>query len=224
MKRLEIAPGIHWIEGIIGNCYLLIDKDITLIDTGMPHNTKKILDYFSDELRRATSDLKTIVITHCHIDHIGNAQELRDLTGAKIAAHREDVGYISGEKALPMPEVSRDDFKHAAASMKVQPFQVDIVLKDGDKVAGLTVHHVPGHTPGSIALYDDVRKALFSGDALGYKDGKVQGPPEQFTVDLKLAHKSIEKLKLLDFDIMLVGHGEPLRSDASAKVREFNFK
>jgi glyoxylase-like metal-dependent hydrolase (beta-lactamase superfamily II) len=95
---LEVAPGIHWIEGINGNCYLLVDKEITLIDTGLPHKAKKILRYISDELHRAPSDLKMIVLTHCHVDHIGNARELRNLTGAKIAAHKDDAVYISGKR------------------------------------------------------------------------------------------------------------------------------
>jgi hydroxyacylglutathione hydrolase len=219
---LEITPGIHWIEGINGNCYLLADKHITLIDTGLPHNTKKILSYISDELHRPPSDLKMIVLTHCHVDHIGNAQELRNLTGARIAAHQEDAEYISGKKALLMPRgVMQIISKLGAPLMKVQPFQVDLVLNDGDKVAGLTVIHVPGHTPGSIALYDSVKKVLFTGDMLRYSDGKVEGPPKNFTMYPERVQQSIEKLKSLKFDIMLGGHGEPLKPDASAKVREF---
>ena len=105
--------------------------------------------------------------------------------------------------------------------MKVQPFQIDLVLNDGDKIAGLAVIHVPGHTPGSIALYDPKRKVLFTGDTLRYRDGKVEGPPKKFTMDPERVQQSIEKLKSLDFDIMLGGHGEPLKHDASAKVREF---
>lgn len=217
---MEITPGIHWIEGINGNCYLLADKDITLIDTGLPHKTKKILGYISDELHRKPSDLKMIVLTHCHVDHIGNAQELKKLTGARIAAHQEDAEYISGKKKLPGPRgVMRIIFKLGAQFMKVQPFPVDLLLHDGDKVVGLTVLHVPGHTPGSITLFDSKRKVLFTGDTLRYRGGKVEGPPNKFTMNPERAQQSIEKLKRLEFDIMLGGHGEPLRSGASAKVR-----
>ena len=48
---MEIVPGIHWIEGITGHCYIVVDKELTLIDTGMPHKTKKILRYITDELQ-----------------------------------------------------------------------------------------------------------------------------------------------------------------------------
>jgi len=80
---------------------------------------------------------------------------------------------------------------------------------------------MPGHTEGSIALYDSKRKVLFIGDTLGCRDGTVQGPSKSVTMDMKQAYRSIEKLKGLDFTVLLSGHGEPLRSHASAKVTEF---
>ena len=219
---MEIVPGIHWIKGITANCYLLVDKDLALIDTGLPHKTKKILGYITKELHRQPSDLKMIILTHGDIDHIGNASELRNITGARIAAHPEDAEYIAGRKVRMMPKGGmRIMFKLLAIFMKVQPFQVDLMLNDGDKVAGFTVLHVPGHTPGSIALFNPKQKVLFTGDTLGYRDGKMHGPSEKFTMDMERAHQSIEKLKVLDFDVMLGGHGEPLRSSAAVKVREF---
>jgi len=219
---MEIVPGIHWIEGINANCYLLVDKELTLVDTGLPHNTKKILGYIYEELHRQPSDLKMIILTHCDIDHIGNALELRNITDAKIASHSDDAEYIAGRKVRMMPKGAMSIlFKLLAPFMKVKPFQVDVILNDGDKVAGLDVIHVPGHTPGSIALYDSKRKVLFTGDTLGYRDGKVQGPSERVTTDMKLARQSISKLKLPDFGVMLCGHGEPLKFGASAMVRKF---
>ena len=101
----------------------------------------------------------------------------------------------------------------------VPAFAVDGLLKEGDEVSGLTVIHVPGHTPGSIALYDRARKVMFSGDTLRFVGGKLEGPSEKFSADLAQARKSVEKLKPLDFDILLGGHGEPLKGGASAKVR-----
>ncbi|MGB9718713.1 MAG: MBL fold metallo-hydrolase [Thermoproteota archaeon] len=82
--------------------------------------------------------------------------------------------------------------------------------------------HILRHTPGSIALYDQTRRILFAGDALLCSGGRVVGPSEQFSVDIHEARRSIERLTILDFDIMLCGHGEPLRQNASALVREFH--
>ena len=74
---------------------------------------------------------------------------------------------------------------------------------------------------GSIALYDPNRKVLFIGDTLGYHDGVVHGPSKSVTMDIQQAYRSIEKLKDLDFTVMLSGHGQPVISDASTKVTEF---
>jgi glyoxylase-like metal-dependent hydrolase (beta-lactamase superfamily II) len=95
---MEIVPGIHMMEGNTAHCYFVDDKELILIDTGMPHKTKKILHYITKTLQRTPSDLKTIVLTHSDIDHIGNALELRNLTGANIAAHPQDAEIIAGKK------------------------------------------------------------------------------------------------------------------------------
>jgi glyoxylase-like metal-dependent hydrolase (beta-lactamase superfamily II) len=219
---MEIVPGIHMIEGITAHCYFVDDKELILIDTGMPHQTKKILHYITDILQRTPSDLKTILLTHSDIDHIGNALELRNLTGAKIAAHPVDAEIIAGKKTcIPPKGRMKVLFKWLGSFMKLQPFQVDRMINEGDSFSGLTVLHMPGHTMGSIALYDPKRKVLFIGDTLGCRDEVVQSPSKNFTMDMMQAYKSIEKLKDLDFTVMLSGHGEPLRSNASAKVTEF---
>jgi hydroxyacylglutathione hydrolase len=219
---MEIVPGIHWIEGIAAHCYIVVNKELTLIDTGMPHKTKKILRYITDELQRTPSDLKIILLTHCDMDHTGNALELRNLTGAKIAAHPQDAEVIAGKKTRKTPKGGmKIIFKLLGPLLRVQHIQVDMMINGGDTISGLTVLHIPGHTMGSIALYDPKRKVLFIGDTLGCHDGVVQSPSKSVTMDMKQAYKSIEKLKDLDFTVMLSGHGEPLRSNASTKVTEF---
>jgi glyoxylase-like metal-dependent hydrolase (beta-lactamase superfamily II) len=218
---LEVVPSIHWIDGVNGNCYLIVEEELTLIDTGLPRNTRKILRYITDEVHRQPSDLKTIVLTHSHLDHIGNARPLRDITGAKIAAHTEDAQYIEGRMAMPGPKGAIGIvFKLMVPLIRVSKFKVDALLNDGDRIAGLEVVHVPGHTPGSIALRDQKNKVLFTGDALTYRGGKVTGPPSKFTIDPERARGSIEKMKSLEFEVMLGGHGEPLMPNASARVRE----
>jgi glyoxylase-like metal-dependent hydrolase (beta-lactamase superfamily II) len=219
---MEIVPGIHVIEGISAHCYLIDGPELTLIDTGMPRKTKKILRYITDNLQKTPTDLKTILLTHCDIDHIGNARELHRITGATIAAHPYDADIIAGKKTRQTPQKAMSVlFKLLGIFLQVKPFLVDEIINNGDTIAGLTVLHLPGHTPGSIALYDPKRKVLFIGDTLGCKDGVVQGPPKSVTWDMKQAYRSIETLRTLDFTVMLSGHGEPLTSDASAKVKQF---
>jgi glyoxylase-like metal-dependent hydrolase (beta-lactamase superfamily II) len=220
---MEIIEGIHWIKGVNGNCFLVVGSELTLIDTGLPRNTKKISDYISRELHREPSELKTIILTHYHIDHVGCARELKDRTGARVAAHPEDAGFIDGTKPTPGPKGGvRILFKLLSPFMRAKKVKIDLLLNEGDIVAGLKIVRVPGHTPGSIALLDPARKVLFTGDALTFRDGRVTAPPGRFTMDPELARRSIMKIKTLDFDTMLGGHGEPLTPNASARVREFD--
>jgi glyoxylase-like metal-dependent hydrolase (beta-lactamase superfamily II) len=148
---------------------------------------------------------------------------LKKSTGATVAIHTGDADYLSGAKKMPYPKGGIGImFRFLSPFFRAKSVRPDIILNENDSVSGLTVIHIPGHTPGSIALYDAAKKVLFTGDILRYIDGKVQGPPPKFTLDPKEAARSIEKLKRYDFDIMLSGHGKPLRPKASDEVRQFS--
>lgn len=219
---MEIVPGVHWIEGVSAHCYLINGPELTLIDTGMPRKTKKILHYITDTLHKKPTDLKTILLTHCDIDHIGNARELRSITGAIIAAHPMDADIIAGKKPRQTPQgIMKILFKLLGIFLQVQPFLVDDIIDNGDTIAGLAVYHLPGHTPGSIALYDSKRKVLFVGDTLGCKNGVIRSPPTSVTWDMRQVYTSLEKLRTLEFSVLLSGHGEPLMSHASEKLKQF---
>ena len=125
-SSMEIIPSIHMIEDINAHCYLVDDTELILIDTGMPHKTKKILHYITDTIHRKPSDLKTIILTHCDIDHIGNALELRNLTGAKIAAHPQDVEIIAGKKPRIASQARMNIlFRIIGSLLRVKSFHVD---------------------------------------------------------------------------------------------------
>jgi glyoxylase-like metal-dependent hydrolase (beta-lactamase superfamily II) len=207
---MEIVRGVHQVDGITGNCYIINGKKMVVIDTGLPGNSRKIINYIRVALKRSPNDVTTIILTHYHADHSGNVYELKNLTGANIAVHSEDADYISGKKEMK------------GRVTTIQHVNPDTLLQDGDKIAGLTCVHCPGHTAGSIALYDPNRKILFSGDTIGYTDGKVHGPKEEFSDDMEQVKKSISVLSGLDYDLMLPGHGDPLKPEAALKVSEFS--
>ncbi|MGA2574251.1 MAG: MBL fold metallo-hydrolase [Candidatus Methanomethylicaceae archaeon] len=218
-----MIPNIHKVDGLRGsNAYLVSDQEgLILIDTGMPGNAQKIIDYVNS-INRKPSEITRIVLTHCHMDHVGNVQELKGLTNAKVAIHREDAPFLTGEKSLPSPKGAVGvAFKAFSPFVKTKPVQPDILLEEGDRVGGMTVVHTPGHTPGSIALYDPEKKLIFIGDTMRYQNGKLTGPPEQFTPDMSEALRSIKKISLMEFDVMLSGHGDPLLPNASQMVKEF---
>ena len=95
---MEILSNVHCIEGVNAHSYLLNGDHITLIDTGMPGNHDKILDYVKNVLKRKPEDIKTIVLTHYHMDHTGSLSELKKVTNAQIAAYKDEVDYISRRK------------------------------------------------------------------------------------------------------------------------------
>lgn len=220
---MEIVPGIHQIDGVNGNCYIIVRDGLTLIDTGLPHGTAQILAYLRNVLQKNPSDVRTIILTHFHVDHTGNVVELKKVSGAKVAIHEADADYVSGKKARPSLKGVRGLLMTVLGSLffRSPDFQPDTLLKDGDIIAGLTCIHTPGHTPGSICLLDPGTKVLFSGDLLRYDGVKIDGPPPQFTPDMGRAMQSVKKIAALDFGILLSGHGVPLKAGASEKVREF---
>lgn len=222
MIGVEVVQGVHQVDGVNANVYVLKNgEELTVVDAGMPRNAGKILSYVRG-LGEQTSSISTIVLTHCHIDHVGSAYELRKATNAKVAIHAEDADFLAGKKPLPRPKgVAGSLFKAASVFFKFTTFQPDVTLKEGDIVAGLRVIHTPGHTPGSIALIEQKRGLIFVGDTLRYSEGKVSGPPERFTLDAGQMRQSLKKISELEFDTMLSGHGEPLKPKASERVKEF---
>ena len=218
---MEIVPGIHQVDGVNGNCFIIIRDELTLIDTGMPKNSAKIVKYIQDILKRKPTDIKTIVLTHFHIDHVGDASDLKKLSGAKVAIHEADADYVAGRKTQPVPRGGRGMIFKVLIPLffRSKPVEPDIKLSDRDTIAGLTTIHTPGHTPGSICLFDPASKILFVGDLLIFNGSKIEMGP--LPLDTSEVQQSINKIAAIDFDIMLSGHGIPLRPDASVKVREF---
>jgi glyoxylase-like metal-dependent hydrolase (beta-lactamase superfamily II) len=101
---MEIVNGIHQVDGVNANVYLLIDgEELTIVDTGMPKNAEKILGYVH-KISREPSSISKILLTHCHIDHAGSAYELKRITKAKVAVHQEDADFVSGKKTMPAPK------------------------------------------------------------------------------------------------------------------------
>ena len=216
---MKIVEGIHQVDGINANVYLVEDGEkLILIDTGLPRNDKKITKYI-EGLGRKPTDVSTIVLTHFHIDHVGSAKKMKELTNAKVAVHELDADYVAGKKAPPKPKNLM--FKALSSVFKAAPVEPELLLKDNDKVGRLIVIHTPGHSEGSISLLDAERKVMFAGDAIRFMNGKITGSPEQFTLDMDKEKDSIRKISTFDFDILLSGHGQPLMPNASQKVKDY---
>lgn len=100
--------------------------------------------------------------------------------------------------------------------------KVERVLEDGQTLpGGLVVVHLPGKSPGEIALFWPERKALIVGDALIAPGGKLKLIPEAKLDDPKLLRKSLQRLRELDFDALLVADGDPILRGAKSRVVAF---
>ena len=150
--------------------------------------------------------INTIVLTHCHFDHIARLKEISHMCNAKVAIHKADAkGLVDDLHSLAM--------NFGARSPGIIP---DILLSEGDTVGDFTVLHTPGHTPGCICLYSEADRLLFSGDTVfadGYF-GRYDFPGGSRT---ELFH-SLERLALLDVAGLFAGHGEPTETNGSRAI------
>ena len=226
----QVLPDIYLIEGLhVAHVYVLASEDgLTLIDSGTPGEADKIVKQI-EEAGCALSGIRAIVMTHAHSDHTGCMAELARRSGAQVLAHRDEVDYIERTASLPYKAfMQRLMFGLSERVLsRFEPGKVDRPLQDGDVVealGGLQVIHVPGHTPGSIALYQPERRVLFCGDAIfnqlpiGGKQG-VRFPPAIVCVDSPQAQASARELAALPAEVVCFGHGEPILEGAGEKMR-----
>ncbi|ADP77300.1 conserved hypothetical protein [Methanothermus fervidus DSM 2088] len=184
IEDIIIIPG----KDYDSNIYVI---DNTIIDTGTGHNK----NYVFSKMKKAgvdPEDIKLIINTHCHYDHIGG----NSLFSAKIAIHKKDSEAL--EKGDKMATVSY------LFGEKCHPMKVHKKLKDGNKIAGFKVIHTPGHTPGSICLFSD--GILISGDTIFANGGF--GSCDYPGGNMEDLINSIKKIKSYDVEYLLPGHGE----------------
>lgn len=214
---IEIIENLYLIEDKRGaNVYLIKNEEsFDLIDAGMFMETDKLIEKI-EEGGFNIENLDKIILTHCHCDHIGGAAELVRRTGAKVAAHSEDIPYILHEKVIDgsyhhMMIQEQAYMKQYNCVLK----KVDIVLSDKDIIetlGGLEVINVPGHTQGSIALYQSKNEIMFFGDVIRNKRSKglVIGVPDKFNYDTIHTIKDAQHLMNYPIKYALFGHGVPI--------------
>lgn len=173
------------------NAYLIKDKKVLLIDAGLrPLNLPKI---------------DILLLTHCHLDHIGMAAALQKKTGCETWMSEAEAKFFQANRS----EASASEF----FSMPVDlDFKINRKLKDGETIelgtTTLRVFVTPGHTPGGLCLYEPESKSLFSGDtvfASGYGRYNLLGG------DLDKLRDSIGQLSKLDVKTLYPGHGPALK-------------
>lgn len=219
----EVLPGIFQVTHRGANVLVIVEKKIALIDTGLRESAHLILDFITD-IGHSPNEVDLIILTHNHIDHMGGLEKIRQATGAKVAAHRLDIG----ERVHPTAADAR--YKESLANIKsklhsmfsVLQKDVDIILEGGeilDRMGGLEVIHTPGHTPGGISLYSEKYKMMMTGDLIRKHGKTLLLPPKMVSFSLKDNLESIRKIADYDFEILCFGHGLPLTHDVKSRLQ-----
>ena len=220
----KVVEGAHLVPmGQVNAILLDAGPELVLVDAGFPGKASVVLDAIR-ALGRSPGELRHLVLTHAHPDHIGSAAAIVRETGARTYLHGADVAIAeSGGPFRPMTRapglVEGAIFRLVwRPDGRTKPFRVDTELVDGETLplaGGLRVIHVPGHCAGQVALLWQGRM-LIAADACSHVLGL--GDPIGFE-DADEGRRSQRRLAGLAFETACFGHGRPIVSGAAARFR-----
>lgn len=201
------------------NCYLIEEEgELTLVDAALPFAAKGILGAAA----LLKKPITRIVLTHAHNDHVGSLDALKDaFPDARVFISLRDARLLAGDRSLDPREADTPIRGGLPKHLKTVP---DRLLQDGDRVGSLLVVSAPGHTPGSIALFDSRTRALIAGDAFQTRGGlAVSGRlrplfplPALATWSKEAAVQSAYRLAAMRPSLLAVGHGKMITDPTQA--------
>lgn len=216
-KLWQITLRFPPVIGMETNCWLLNgEQGLTLIDCGCSSHGEEIIT-----ASRALGEIKRIIITHGHPDHAGAAAAISRALNIPVFAHEEEICFLKGTKTVSAEAGSLICkcilWIGDRTGFVIPKVENCLPLQDQEEIAGIKILYTPGHTPGSISLFDTTTRALFCGDNLHTMFRKPVMGHEWFTLDKSTRDGCLRKYQNLDVTRLLAGHGKPYESGALPK-------
>lgn len=202
---------VHFIMGMgfDANIFFIEAEKPILIDAGTGWNTANAIKIIEEQID--PKEIDSIILTHRHIDHVGGAAELSKICHAQLYASVEEApSLIQGDRVTTGSTM----FSIPLDKLDVSVLEYDDSIDLGDHK--LKIIHTPGHTIGSISLYHEESKSLFSGDTV-FADGGV-GRWDFETGNYRQLVASIEMLRDLKPKNLYPGHGPYVEGNATEHI------
>jgi glyoxylase-like metal-dependent hydrolase (beta-lactamase superfamily II) len=234
MVHTQLTTSLHRLGSSLVNCYL-VDEDgqVTIVDAGLPGYWRDLPAALA-AMGRTLDDVRGVVLTHGDTDHIGFAERLRRERGVPVFVHELDADRARGEVKKPMSGWGPVKIGALAGflvygarhgALRITYLTEVTTFTDGatlDLPGSPRIIHIPGHTPGSVAVHVPAADAVFLGDAFTTRSvltGEMGPRPAPFTLDVAAARASLARLDGIEATWVLPGHGDPWNGGLAEALR-----